>query len=218
MACRWKQLGEIWRRGGDSNPRYRFWPVQRFSKPPPSASRPPLRRLLSTSYHTALLNLVHSRCTLVHQVYRSLELPHRCDDGRVKRLDVAILRDMRLCMTQDALDDLLIRAQFIQVRCDAATEPVPAVPVDLETLDDRTDDSLSQLVEVHVLTRARVKHHTRLRIADGASIRIQNFPQLSNDRDGLGARACLRLVYDSLPDRAFHVQGITRIIRPFQPA
>src|SRR5208283_1934046 len=23
---------EFWRRGGDSNPRYRFWPVQRFSK------------------------------------------------------------------------------------------------------------------------------------------------------------------------------------------
>ena len=22
----------IWRRGGDSNPRYRFWPLQRFSK------------------------------------------------------------------------------------------------------------------------------------------------------------------------------------------
>src|SRR5208283_1172888 len=33
----------FWRRGGDSNPRYRFWPVQRFSKPPPSASRRPLR-------------------------------------------------------------------------------------------------------------------------------------------------------------------------------
>src|SRR5581483_3780514 len=33
-----------WRRGRDSNPRYRFWPVQRFSKPPPSATRPPLRK------------------------------------------------------------------------------------------------------------------------------------------------------------------------------
>ena len=62
-------------------------------------------------------------------------------------------------MTQDALDDLLIRVQFIRVRSAAATEPMPTVPIDLETLDDRTDDSLSQFVEVHVQTRARVKHH-----------------------------------------------------------
>jgi hypothetical protein len=60
-------------------------------------------------------------------------------------IDVAILRDMRLCMTQNALDDLLIRAQFIQVRSDATPEAVPSVPVDLETFDDGTDDSLSSL-------------------------------------------------------------------------
>ncbi len=32
-----------WRSGRDSNPRYGFSTVQRFSKPPPSASRPPLQ-------------------------------------------------------------------------------------------------------------------------------------------------------------------------------
>ena len=32
------------RRGGDSNPRYGFDPVRRFSKPLPSAARPPLQR------------------------------------------------------------------------------------------------------------------------------------------------------------------------------
>src|SRR5690242_18574002 len=32
-----------WRRGGDSNPRYRFRPVRRFSKPLLSTTRPPLR-------------------------------------------------------------------------------------------------------------------------------------------------------------------------------
>jgi hypothetical protein len=52
---------------------------------------------------------------------------------------------MRLCMTQDALDDLLIRAQFVQVRSDTAAEPVPVILVDLVTLDDWKDDSLSQL-------------------------------------------------------------------------
>ncbi len=32
-----------WRRGGDSNPRYRFKPVRRFSKPLLSTTQPPLR-------------------------------------------------------------------------------------------------------------------------------------------------------------------------------
>src|SRR5712671_6106114 len=68
---------------------------------------------------TALLNLVHSWCTLVHQVYRGLQLLHRCHDGRVKRLDVAILRDVRFCVTQDTLDNILVRAQLIQIRRDA---------------------------------------------------------------------------------------------------
>ena len=36
---------ENWRREGDSNPRYSFTTVQRFSKPPPSATRPSLRFL-----------------------------------------------------------------------------------------------------------------------------------------------------------------------------
>ena len=81
------------------------------------------------------------------------------------------------------MDDLLVGAQLIQIRRDATTEPMPAVPVDVETFDDWTDDLPSQFVEVHMLTRSRVKHHTRLRIAGGTSIRIQNFRQLSNDRD-----------------------------------
>ncbi len=35
------------RRGRDSNPRYRFKPVHRFSKPTPSASRPPLHNRIN---------------------------------------------------------------------------------------------------------------------------------------------------------------------------
>jgi hypothetical protein len=46
---------------------------------------------------------------LVHQVNRSLKLLHRRDERRVKRLDIAILRDMRLCMTQDTLNDFFVR-------------------------------------------------------------------------------------------------------------
>ena len=57
-------LARIWRRGGDSNPRWRFWPPKRFSKPPHSAALPPLRGLVSTAYHTALIYLVHFWCTV----------------------------------------------------------------------------------------------------------------------------------------------------------
>ena len=39
-----------WRSGRDSNPRYGFSTVQRFSKPPPSASRPPLQRQKTPPY------------------------------------------------------------------------------------------------------------------------------------------------------------------------
>ena len=111
-------------------------------------------------------------------------------------------------MTQDTLNDLFVSAQFIQIRRDAATEPVQAVPVDVETLGDRTNIPENQLIDIQVLARARVKHHTRLRVADGASIRIQNFRQLPNDRNRLCAYTCLGLVDDCLPYRAFHVQGV----------
>ena len=40
---RCKLLILLWRRGGDSNPRYRFKPVRRFSKPLLSTTQPPLR-------------------------------------------------------------------------------------------------------------------------------------------------------------------------------
>jgi hypothetical protein len=51
--------------------------------------------------------------------YRGLQLLRRCHDGRVKRLDGAILRDVKFCLTQDTLDNLLVRAQLIQIRRDA---------------------------------------------------------------------------------------------------
>jgi hypothetical protein len=111
------------------------------------------------------------------------------------------------------MDDLLVGAQLIQIRRDATTEPVP---VDVETFDDWTDDLPSQFVEVHMLTRSRVKHNTRLRIAGGTSIRIQNFRQLSNDRDLASHLRVFRLVDQTFPNRAFQVQSVTRIIRPFQ--
>ena len=38
----------LWRSGGDSNPRYSFSTIYRFSKPTPSASRPPLHNLVSS--------------------------------------------------------------------------------------------------------------------------------------------------------------------------
>jgi hypothetical protein len=60
---------------------------------------------------------------------------------------------MRLCMTQDALNDFFLRAQFIQIRSDATTEPVQAVPVDVETLGPRAYRRENQLIDIHVLAR-----------------------------------------------------------------
>ena len=42
-SCFYTEKDRRWRSGRDSNPRYGFTTVQRFSKPPPSASRPPLQ-------------------------------------------------------------------------------------------------------------------------------------------------------------------------------
>ncbi len=121
-----------WRRGGDSNPRWRFWPPKRFSKPPHSAALPPLRGLVSTAYHTTLANLVHSWCTEFHGVQGRLHLLHGREYCRVKSFDVAILGHVRFCMTQDTLNDFLVRTQLIQVRRDATPEAMPAIPLPIQ--------------------------------------------------------------------------------------
>jgi len=59
---------------------------------------------------------------------------------------------------------------------------MPAIPPEPQSFYGWTDDVLAQLVEVHVLTCAGVKHHTGLRVSHGETIRIQNFRQLSNGR------------------------------------
>ena len=48
MACLAKRRG--YRRGRDSNPRYKLKLVRRFSKPLPSATRPPLRKEVGVVY------------------------------------------------------------------------------------------------------------------------------------------------------------------------
>lgn len=48
-------------------------------------------------------------------------------------------------MTEDALNDLLVRAQLLQIRGDATTKCVQAVPLEAETFDDRTNLA-SQLI------------------------------------------------------------------------
>ena len=54
-----------WRREGDSNPRYGFMSVWRFSKPLPSASRPPLHAFDCT------WNPIHQQHRLESQDFRS---------------------------------------------------------------------------------------------------------------------------------------------------
>jgi hypothetical protein len=45
----------VWRRGRDSNPRYRFKPVRRFSKPLLSTTQPPLRDSAALHFDTTTL-------------------------------------------------------------------------------------------------------------------------------------------------------------------
>ena len=45
-------------------------------------------------------------------------------------------------MTQNAPDDLFVRAQFIQIRRDATPEAMPTIPLQAKFFDGRTDDSL----------------------------------------------------------------------------
>src|SRR2546423_2440077 len=56
-------LARIWRRGGDSNARWRFWPPKRFSKPPHSAALPPHRALASIVNHSRLVYRLRSCST-----------------------------------------------------------------------------------------------------------------------------------------------------------
>ena len=51
-------------------------------------------------------------------------------------------------MTQDALHEFLVRAQFIQIRRNATSESVPAIPFQPNRLHGWTNDALSQLVQV----------------------------------------------------------------------
>ena len=78
--------------------------------------------MLSTAYHTALVYLVHSWCTEFHGIQGRLHPLHRREHCGVKSCDVAILGHVRFRMTQDTLNDLLVRTQFIQIRRDATPE------------------------------------------------------------------------------------------------
>ena len=76
-----------WRRGGDSNPRYRFKPVRRFSKPLLSTTQPPLRavsRLLSASL---------GRCYYIILQFSSALLrgPPLCQELRIAAADEGLM-------------------------------------------------------------------------------------------------------------------------------
>lgn len=119
-------------------------------------------------------------------------------------------------MTQDALDDLFVRAQLIQIRRDATPEAMPNIPLQAKFFDSRTDDSLGQFVEVHMGAGTVVKHDSGRQVPDGFSVVIQNLGQLPNDRNGVCARASLRFVYEGFPNRPIHAQSVLLIVRPIQ--
>jgi len=144
---------------------------------------------------------VHSRCTLAHSVQRCFQFSHRCKNRWIERLDITLSCDMRLCMTQNALDDFLVCAQLIQIRRDTTPESVPAIPFQLHRLNGGMNDALNQLVQVTRLAAAGVEHQTGCGISRGKALRIQGFRRLANDRDRLGARSRLWPVDNGFPYR-----------------
>ena len=80
--------------------------------------------------NTAVFFSLSSLVWLVPKRHRNGQFPHgslclwRCC------LDVAPLRDGDGRMPHDALNDAVINAQLVQVRCEAAPEAVPALPPD----------------------------------------------------------------------------------------
>ena len=59
---------------------------------------------------------------------RRLQALHRVQYHGIKRFDIALLRDMRVCVAQNPLHDLLVRAQLVKVGCDTATKTMPPIP------------------------------------------------------------------------------------------
>jgi hypothetical protein len=51
-------------------------------------------------------------------------------------------------MTQDTLNDLLVRIHFIQIRRGAAPKAMPAIPFQPDQLYNRTDDSSPNFADV----------------------------------------------------------------------
>src|ERR1700687_1496808 len=94
---------------------------------------------------------------------------------------------------------------------------MPAIPLEPQSFYGRTDEVLTQLVEVHVLTAAGVKYHSGLRVPHGETIRVQNFRQLPNDGHRLGAGPCLRSIHNAFPDRPIDGERVAGEIRPFKP-
>jgi len=121
-------------------------------------------------------------------------------------------------MAQNPLHGLFIGPQRVQVGRNPATEPVPAVPLEPDGLDRRTNHPLRQLVHVHPFAVAMVEHDPGGGVVHGRAIRIEDRRQLEDHRNRLSTRAGLGLIDELPPGRAIHRQLLYRIIRPFQPS
>jgi len=121
-------------------------------------------------------------------------------------------------MAQNPLHGPFIGPQRVQFGRNPATEPVPAVPLELDGLDRGANHPLRQLVHVHPFAVAMVEYVLGGGVVPGRAIGIEDRRQLGDHRNWLTARAGLGLIDKLPPRRAIHQQLLHRIVRPFQPS
>ena len=163
------------------------------------------RRLQPLGHLSAVLVINSLACALsgtcwpiaghaLQHLHRRLQALHRLDYRGIEGFDVTLFSDVWMRMAQNPLPGLFIGPQRVQVGRNPATEPVPAVPLEPDGLDRRTNHPLRQLVHVHPFAVAMVEHDPGGGVVHGRAIRIKDRRQLGNHRNRLAARAGLGLV------------------------
>lgn len=120
--------------------------------------------------------------------------------------DSLVTIPLRSSPASDLLRYFTIRKAWDLRQYAAVSEPMPAVPLELQSFHGRPYNALSEFVEIQVLARARVENDSVSGIAHGKPVLIQNFRQLPNHGHRLRAGSCLRSVDETLPDRPADVE------------
>jgi hypothetical protein len=73
---------------------------------------------------------------------------HGCGSIRIHGLDVAVLCDCNICVAKDTLNDLVGHTHPVQIRRQAATKCLPAMPLQTCPPEGRHNDPSRECVHV----------------------------------------------------------------------